>query len=247
MTIKQLLDKNLIADNALRRELGRQHMSSVMIYMLDVNEWSHPNFEFLAEFALNEKGALHSSQASHIRNGKMRMLGVKSLDAFGAINLAVWAYNNDKPSFRRMGCQTVTEKVELLIKGKTAICDPETGAPLDAGGWMNLYLGYLKIPQVLELPSAATTKITKKLAESVRAYMSREIQKSGQPVHEVAPIARKLIADQETMTTIMQAVVGLGTLDAADLPEMLPDICKLLNRLDNRERTPDSILQETAG
>ncbi len=60
MTIKQLLDKNLIADNALRRELGRQHMSSVMIYMLNVNEWSHPNFEFLAEFALNEKGALHS-------------------------------------------------------------------------------------------------------------------------------------------------------------------------------------------
>ena len=247
MTIKQLIAKDLAPDNALRRELGRQHMSSVMIWMLDRNEWSHPDFEFLAEFALNEKGALHSSQVSHIRNGKMRMLGVKSLDAFGAINLAVWAYNNDKPTFRKMGCQAVEEKVELLIKGKTAVCDPETELPLDAGAWMNLYLGYLKIPQVLELPSAATTKITKKLAESVRAYVSREIQKSGQPVHEVAPIARKLIADQETMTTIMQAVVGLGTLDAADLPEMLPDICKLLNRLDNRERTPDTILQEAAG
>ncbi len=115
MSIKQLTNAELVKDNVLRRELGRQHMSSVMIYWLDRNNWSHPDFTLLAAWALNEEGALHDSQVSHIRNGKMRMMGVKSLDAFGAINQAVWAYNQDREAFRQMGCATVTEKVERLI------------------------------------------------------------------------------------------------------------------------------------
>ncbi|ACT65665.1 predicted protein [Cyanophage PSS2] len=245
MTIKQLLDQDLVTDNALRRELGRQHMSSVMIYLLDRNGWSHPDFEHLAEFALNEKGAIHSSQVSHIRNSKMRMMGVKSLDAFGAINLAVWAYNNDKASFRKMGCATVTEKIELLIKDKIAICDPETGAPLDAGGWMNLYLGYLKIEEVSGL-SGGEAEITTALADAVRAYLSREIQKTGKPIHTVAPIAKSAIKNPDTVTKIMQAVVGLGALDPDELTDMLPDIYDLLNTLDGRDRTPSTVLTEAA-
>ena len=40
-----------------------------MIYWLAQNEWSHPIFEYLAAWALNEEGALHTSQVSHIQNG----------------------------------------------------------------------------------------------------------------------------------------------------------------------------------
>ncbi len=220
-------------------------MSSVMIYWLDKNGWSHPDFEALAAWALSEQGALHGSQVSHIRNGKMRMMGVKSLDAFGAINQAVWAYNNDRDAFRQMGCDTVTEKIERTIKGKMAIIDPETKQPLDQGGWMNLYLGYLKIEEVSGLANN-DEKITEKLAADVQIWIAKEIHKSGTPIHQVTPMVRKLLKNDEKTGKIMQAITALAPLNAVELPDLLDDLTKVVNEVTGSDRTPQQVLQEAS-
>ena len=106
-------------------------MSAVMIYWLAQNGWSHPAVETLAVWALNEEGVVHTSQISHIRNGKMRMMGVKTLDAFGAINLAVWAFQNDRALLEKMGAAVVTSRIEDLIREAICIKDPRRmDAPL---------------------------------------------------------------------------------------------------------------------
>ena len=93
--------KGISDNNAERREAGRVHMSATMIHWLARNDWSHPTFVALANWAMNEDAVMHTSQASHIRNGKTRMIGLKSLDAFGTINLAVWAYHNNKKLLKK--------------------------------------------------------------------------------------------------------------------------------------------------
>ena len=90
-------------------------MSAALIHWLDQNRWSHPNLQDLACWALDEEGALHTSQVSHIRNGKMRMIGVKTMDALGAINLAVWAYRENPSLLKRLGIHSVPERIEEKI------------------------------------------------------------------------------------------------------------------------------------
>ena len=230
-------------DNNIRREFGRQHMSAVMIWWLDQNDWSHPAFEKLATWALDEDGALHSSQVSHIRNNKMRMMGVKSLDAFGAINLAVWAYNNlPRSEFNDLGCRTVTAEIESLIKGKLTILDPEDGLPLDQGKWMNLYLGYLKIEEAAGL-AKPTTELTDVVAMSVVRYLVKEVNKTGKPMSEITPVMRKVMSEEQTRK-IMEAFVGIGALAGDDLPEMLEPLTKALKTISGRELSVDALLTE---
>ena len=56
---------------------------------------SHPEMA-ARRLGRNEAGNLHTSQISHLRNQKMRMLGVKSLDALGRINTSAYAFRNDR-------------------------------------------------------------------------------------------------------------------------------------------------------
>ncbi len=243
--VTMLMASDLNPDNNVRRELGRQHMSTVMVYWLNRNGWSHPDFEAIAEWALNEKSPIHQSQLSHIRNQKFRMLGSKNLDAFGMMNQAIWLYNNDREIFRELGTATVTEKIERLISNKLSILHPETGDPLGAGEWFELFLGRIKIHDVITGGETDDSEMTEALAEDVRGYLSREIQQIGKPIHEVTPIARRVIGDEATARSIMEAVVGLNILSIDDLPATLGHIANLLNELDDsRQRTAETIIQE---
>ena len=55
------LDRTAVLENNEdRRDFGKQHTSAVLVYWLSRNDWSHPNLELLANWALDEEGALHN-------------------------------------------------------------------------------------------------------------------------------------------------------------------------------------------
>ena len=164
----------VLTDNSARREFGKQHMSAVVIWLLAQNNWSHPILEELSTWALDEEGAMHTSQVSHIRNGRMRMLGVKTIDSFGAINLGVWAYHNDRKFLKQMGTATLTSRIEELLKDAKPIM--YNGEPIDAGGWMNLYLGYIQIEGVVGGVGSASTESA---AKAIGQYIEKAVKKSG--------------------------------------------------------------------
>jgi len=239
MTSPILLDRSqVLKDNAARRESGKQHMSAVVIYMLAQNQWSHPILERLAEFALNEPGALHTSQVSHIRNGRMRMLGVKTVDALGAINVATWAYHNDRALLKDMGTAQLTADIEELLKDAKAIMDPNTGAPVDAGGWINLYLGYIKIPGVIGGTGSGPTK---EAAAAVGSFIERSIKESGKDFMEAKSIFSSA-TDAVKAKKMIAAAASIDSYSVEELTSELPSICKALEALDGKERNPSAVV-----
>lgn len=231
-------------ENSERRELGRQHTSAAMIFWLARNQWSHPNLEDLAAWALNEEGAIHTSQISHIRNGKMRMMGVKTLDAFGAINLAVWAYHHDREALKTLGVATITDKIQGLIEFAEPIMNPNTDEPLDAGGWMNLYLGYLRIPGVV---GGAKGDIDfEKAVNGLGRYVSRVISQSGKDFIEARPVLERSMGPDDAQKLIAVAA-GLGTYSSTELAATMAKICEALERLDGQRRTPEGMVADLIG
>ena len=143
-------NSNSIGDQ--RREAGRSSFTVVLNHML--KDVSHPEMALLADWACNEVGNLHTSQISHLKNQKMRMLGVKSLDGLGRINLSAHLFKTDrKGAFRKLDTATTTARIEEILERFEPVLNPETGEALDAGGLMMVYLGYLHLPELV--PSEA--------------------------------------------------------------------------------------------
>lgn len=238
----QFVIPGIPADGRMRREQGRQHMSAVMIHWLARNSWSHPALEALATWALNEEGVLHTSQISHIRNGKMRMMGVKTLDAFGAINLAVWAHRHSRDLYEKLGTDALTPRIEALIKDAMVIEDPRSGQPLDQGGWMLLYLGYLTIPGVVG--GAKGDQTMEKAASSFPRYASRLIARSGIEFLEAKAIAESVFRSGERAKKLIEVAAGLAQYEPEDLSLDAEDICKVFCRIDGKTRTPEGLIEE---
>jgi hypothetical protein len=229
--------------NEERREGGRTHTSSLMIYWLARNNWSHPNLADLAAWALGEEGALHTSQISHMRQGKMRMMGVKVLDAFGAINCAVWAYHQNKELLKNMGIGVVPAKIEGLIKDAEVLINPHNGQPLDAGAFMNVYLGYIKIPGVMKGLAEGAKVDHKKMAAKMTGYIYGRIQKSGKDFPAAKEIAIKTVGE-EMAVKIIGAAVGIASFTAKDLAAQIRPIVDALNAIDGKETTVEQVEQE---
>ena len=234
---------NVLKDNEARRDFGKRHMSAVMIFWISRNDWSHPIFEELATFALNEDGALHTSQISHIRNGRMRMLGVKTIDALGAINLAVWAFHNNKAFLKELGCAQVTKRIEDLLQDAEPLLHPVTGEPLDAGDFMNLYLGYIKLPGVVG--GASDSADFDAVAGKIGGYIESVIRKTKTDFVEARVAFTKAFGgNEEAAKKMVAAAAGLETYTSEELTGGIKQICEALERLDGKARTPEQVVKE---
>lgn len=232
------LDRSQVAtDNEARRAFGKQHMSAVVIYMLAQNQWSHPILEELAIWALNEEGALHPSQVSHIRNGRMRMLGVKTIDSFGAINMALWAYHNDKNLLKQLGTATTTSRIESLLQDAKPVLDPSDQTPLDAGGWMNLYLGYIKVDGVVGNQASAESA-----AKSIGMYIEKSVKDSGKDFMEAKAIFSDAMSNPDKARKMIAVAASIDSYSAEELTADIKAICEALNALDGKQRDAEMVL-----
>ena len=238
------LDRTTVLENNEdRRDFGKQHTSAVLVYWLSRNDWSHPNLELLANWALDEEGALHTSQISHIRNGRMRMLGVKTIDALGAINLATWAYHHDKALLKELGTGQLTAKIEELLLDAEAVIDPRTNEPLTQGGWMELYLGYIKVPGVVG--GASNTQDFAKAAAQLGTYIEKVIRDSGKDFGSAKSVFAKTL-NQTKATRMIAAAAHLEEFTADEVTGEINNICEALEALDGVRRNPEAVVAAIA-
>ena len=219
------------------------HTSAVLVYWLNRNNWSHPNVELLAKWALNEESALHPSQLSHLRNGKTRLMGVKCLDALGQVNLAVWAYQkSDRDLLKVLRAGVMSPTVEDLIKHAEVLMNPNTGLPLDQADWMSIYLGYLQLPDVVNGPEGDPQ--FQEVVDNFGVYVSKVLEAAGTTIGDATAVVNKGTGNRELTETLMLAAVGLKPMDANTLTTQFDSICRALTIIDKQERTPMSVVAE---
>ncbi|MFZ9995807.1 hypothetical protein [Vulcanococcus sp.] len=231
-------------DNETRRNRGRIHTSNVQIQWFDRNSWSHPVFADLCDWALDENGSVHPSQISHIRNHKMRMFGLKVLDGFGAVNLATWAYHHDPQLLQVMGCRPLNQTVEEILKRSSAVLNPITGCPLDQGGWMLLFMGYIEIPNV---PSGAVDPSDSEFLTAMDLlgpYVSAVMQSMGMDVWTAHSKVSGAMDNPAKAKKLMAVAAGVDRYDAKTLAADLDDICCGLEAIDKRTRSASTLLRE---
>lgn len=230
-------------DNETRREQGRIHCSNLMLYWFSINEWTHPNFADLCDWALNEDRAVHPSQISHIRNRKMRMFGLRVLDGFGAVNLAVWAANTDSRLLTDLGVRPMTPEIRELVDGKQAIMHPHTGLPMGQGDWIELFLGHFKVPQVLSGVIDPGSEEFKNAAEQVGPYLNDVIMSTNYDVMTACNKIQEKLGAQKAQS-VMSLIMGFRQVTPEELQEELLDIAQAANALDGMERTPSDLIQK---
>lgn len=229
--------------NEQRRQRGRSHTSAVLVYWLSRNGWSHPNFELLAKWALNEEGALHPSQLSHLRNAKTKLMGVKCLDSLGAVNLAIWAKkNNEKELLKILGTGTASAQIEDLIRDAEVLMNPNTGLPVDQADFMSIYLGYLVLPEVVNGPEGDPG--FQEVVDHFGQYISSVLEAKGITIGEANAHLAKATGNPQLAETLMLAACGLKPIDANQLTQQFQAICQALTTLDGKKRDPMSVVTE---
>ena len=238
------------ASNELRREQGRNHVSSLMIWWFAKNEWSHPIFSELADWALNETGSVHPSQLSHIRNRKMRMMGLKVIEAFGAVNLAVFAYQQDKRPdikdgdrlIRRLGVRPVTPQIESWIENATVIVNPITKEPVGQGCFVNIYLGYIKIEGVLNGSSDQDPQKMNRIAGVFGEFVQKRIKDSSSDIWSALAIAEACFGDESRAKKFVAVATGLDSYTGLELQRDIHEIAAIVAEITHEPLNPDQLL-----
>lgn len=231
-------------DNETRRSRGRVHTSYVQIAWFDRNQWSHPIFADLADWALDENGAVHPSQISHIRNHKMRMFGLKVLDGFGAVNLAVWAFHNDPALLKAMRCRPLNGTIKEILERSTAILNPLTDAPMAQGDWMALFMGYLEVPGI---PSGAVDPSDHDFMDAVGMlgpYVAAVIQSMGIDVWTAHSRVASAMQDPAKARRFMAVAAGCEVYDPKTLANDLDEICSSLEAIDGNHRSSSDLIAD---
>ncbi|WP_411875639.1 hypothetical protein [Vulcanococcus limneticus] len=158
-----------------RREAGRLHFSEALLFLL--RHVSHPQLSELADWACNEPGNLHTSQISHMRNNKVRMLGTKAVDALGRINQAAWVHRHQPQLLARLGTAVLTPRLEGILAAYQPLVEPASQSPIGAGELMAIYLGYLRLP--IEIPRSLTTEEAELLCGLIGEWLDGQISQRG--------------------------------------------------------------------
>lgn len=236
-----------------RREAGRNHFTKALAYML--TDVSHPEMAALADWACNEEGNLHTSQISHLRNAKMRMLGVKALDALGRINTAAWAYQNDRKLLKRLNTATTTARIEETLKRYKVVLNPAAqvgisttaeGSPMDAGDLMLLYLGYLRIDgQLGSAPEAGDHSDA--LAKKIGTWTDHLINEKGLSFREAAKTIKSVWpGPSASADRFCSVVAGLDEYTPAQVKEDWGHITVVLSSLIGEDLNPESLAELVA-
>lgn len=224
-----------------RRDTGRSHFTAVLSFMLQ--EVSHPEMALLADWATNEEGCLHTSQLSHLRNQKMRMLGVKSLDALGRINISAHAYKTDKAAFRALDTASTTARIEEILERFDPVMNPETGKPLDAGGLMMVYLGYLELPELVPAASVSDVAIAN-AAKKIGGWVEELLEEKGLKFRDgLALIKDKWKGSNTGRDLFCQVVAGMADYTAEQLRTDLDNIAGTVSDLIDEDITGEELVE----
>ena len=245
----QLLSPNIMTNHITtnsagdkRRDVGRAHFTSVLSFMLA--NVSHPEMALLADWATNEEGCLHTSQLSHLRNQKMRMLGVKSLDALGRINTSAHAFKSDRTgAFRKLDTASTTTRIEEILERFDPVINPETDAPLDAGGLMMVYLGYLELPELV--PAAAVNdQAIANATKKIGGWVEELLEEKGLKFRDgLALIKGKWTGSDDGRDLFCQVVAGMADYKTEQLRADLDTIAETITALIDEDISGEELIE----
>jgi len=199
-----------------RREAGRLHFSEALLFLL--RHVSHPQLSELADWACNEPGNLHTSQISHMRNNKVRMLGTKALDALGRINQAAWIQRHRPECLEGLGCGPLSPRLRQLLEAYQPLVDPISQEPLGCGGFMAIYLGYLRLP--IERPRSLTAEEARQLAGRLGEWLDGELSARGWGIREASRrLQQAWTGEKAGAERLVRVIGGLEEYGAKQLAE----------------------------
>ncbi|MGB0873626.1 MAG: hypothetical protein ACPGSE_00085 [Synechococcus sp.] len=213
-----------------------------MIWWFARNQWSHPNFADLCDWALNEQGSVHPSQVSHIRQRKLRMIGLKVLDGFGQVNLAVHAYHTDRKLLTDLGVRPLTPAIESMVERAEAIMHPHFGRPMGQGDWMELFLGLFTIPGALEGSLDPSSELFATASSTVGKYVSRVMQAANIDLATANERIGNRIGRNKAEAVVMVAA-QIRAISPEQFHEEISDYCEALKAIDGMDRTPEQLVK----
>jgi hypothetical protein len=206
----------LACEGEQRREAGRLHFSEALLFLL--RHVSHPQLSELADWACNEPGNLHTSQISHMRNNKVRMLGTKALDALGRINQAAWIQRHRPECMEHLGCGPLSPRLRQLLEAYQPLVDPISQEPLGCGGFMAIYLGYLRLP--IERPRSLTAEEARQLAGRLGEWLDGELSARGWGIREASRrLQQAWTGEKAGAERLVRVIGGLEDYGAKQLAE----------------------------
>ena len=223
-----------------RREAGRTHFTALLGFML--RDISHPELALLADWACDEPGNLHTSQISHLRNAKMRMLGVKSLDALGMINTAAYWFKTDRATFKALGTAQTTARIEEILERYEPVMHPDLDVPMDAGHLMMLYLGYIQIKDLVPAASADEKALTKAAAE-IGPWVEALIEERGLKFRDGLQLLKdKWTGNDQGRDQFCQVVAGMADYSLASFTQDLEFIATTVSALADEDITAEDLV-----
>lgn len=202
----------------------------------------------LADWACNETGNLHTSQISHLRNAKMRMLGVKSLDALGRINTSAHAFKasrsgvKSRQQFKSMDTAQTTARIEEILERYEPVLHPETQEPLNAGDLMMIYLGYIVIEGVGPLENEV--KSYDEAAKHLGSWVEELLEERGMRFREALAIVKsRWTGSDEGLVRFNGCASGISEYTGKDLGTDWPAITKVVSTLLDESVSESDLLE----
>ena len=227
-----------------RREQGRSHFTDALVQLL--RHVSHPQLSELADWACNETGNLHTSQISHLRNSKMRMLGIKCVDALGRINQAAWAYHHQPALMSQLGTAPLTPRLESILKGYAPLLHPITEQPLDAGEFLAVYLGYLQLP--ISPPLSLSSRQAELLAERLGGWLDQAFSADGISFREAGQRLRSAWCGESFgVERLLRVVAGMEDYSPRQLADDWERIAASVAAALGRTLDPQQLAEELLG
>jgi hypothetical protein len=236
--------EQLALPGALRREAGRHHFTEALNHLL--KPISHPQLSDLADWACNESSSLHTSQISHLRNNKMRMLGIKSVDALGRVNQAAWIFRHRPELMDRLGTAALTPRIEAILEVFAPLLNPKTQLPLGSGEFLYLYLGYIRLP--IEPPLILGQKQKELLAERIGIWLDHQLSAKGLSFRDTSSRIRLAWSGESAgADRLVRVIGGLEEYSARDLAGEWERIAMTAATVLERPLTPRSLAEELLG
>lgn len=229
-------EKLLRLEGEQRREAGRKHFQAVIELLLA--PLSAPLLSELADWACNEPGCLHTSQISHLRNGKKVMLGNKAVEALGRINQAAWVARNRPWLLERLGTAPLSERIEGLVRRTYPLLHPISGHPLGPGDFLAIYMGSLRLPEAEE--AALSAEQAQQLALRLGPWLDQALLERGLSLRMAWETLQELCpGDGELVGRLLRVVAGFEECDPTWLAVVWEELQPALSQLLGREIGPE--------
>lgn len=237
-----------IRHGTTRRQQGNHHCACVIRYWLAKNEWSHPDVVYAANWALgelpdeqNKNGAVHESQISQLRQNNVRMWGLKVLDGFGALNLAVWAFHNDRSLLVHMNTAEMTAKAEKLLARAEPIMNPHNGLPMTQGDWMMLFMGHISVDGIPTIDTDSDQY--KAVLPLVGGYVASVIASNGISAAVAMERIKEIIPQEQVRKRLGMAMLGLHVYSPQEFENDISDIARALTVFEGQTVTVNDLMQ----